>query len=97
MNAPLTLREQFAFAAAYVLLATALPRLAYWSRWPTRLGPRGLLAYIAGLTLFHFALRHYVLPHVKRIADERDRLKARLGREPTDDELAEQFGYASSG
>lgn len=36
-------------------------------------------------------MRHYLLPHAKRIADEGDRLKERLGREPTDDELARPF------
>ncbi|MGI8779585.1 MAG: hypothetical protein ACR2L8_05350 [Solirubrobacteraceae bacterium] len=95
MNEPHTIREHLAGAAAYVVLATALPRLAYRLRWPTRLGPRGLVAYIAGVTLFHFGLGHYVLPRIKRIVDECDRLTKRLGREPTDDELADHFGYGS--
>ena len=96
MNQSFTLREHLAGWAAYVLLATALPRVAHWQRWPTRLGPRGLLAYIAGKTLLLFGLRHYLLPHFKRFADERHRLEERLGREATDEELAHHFGYSTS-
>lgn len=93
MNQEFTPREHLTGWAAFVLLATALPRVVYWLRWPTRLGPRGLLAYIAGKALLLFGLRHYQLPHVKRIADEHVRLTERLGREPTDDEFADHLGY----
>jgi len=96
VNQSLTLREHLAGWAAYVLLATALPRVAHLLRWPTRLGPRGLLAYIAGNTLLLFGLRQYLLPHFKRGADERYRLEERLGREATADELAQHFGYSTS-
>lgn len=96
MSQSLTLREHLAGWAAYVLLATALPPVAHWLRWPTRLGPRGLLAYTAGNTLLLFGLPHYLLPHFKRFADERHRLKEQLGREATDDEPAQHFGYNTS-
>ncbi|MEJ7798313.1 MAG: hypothetical protein WKF42_07410 [Solirubrobacteraceae bacterium] len=92
MNAQPTSRELLIACTAYVLFATAAPRPAYRMRWPTRLGPRGLLVYIAGRTLFLFSLHHYLAPQLERIADERGRLEQRLGREATDDELAEHFG-----
>lgn len=95
MSEKRTLREHFAGWATYVLLATALPRVAHWLRWPTRLGPRGLLAYIAGNTLLLFGLRHYLLPHFKRFAEERHQLEAQLGREASDEELAEHFEYGT--
>ena len=76
--------------------ATAFPRVGHLLLWPTRLGSRGLLVYVAVDTLFRFAVMHYLLPHAKRIAEERDQLKNKLGREPTDDELAEHFGYGSN-
>ena len=97
MNQRLAVREHLAGAAAYMLLATAFPRVGHLLLWPTRLGPRGLLVYVAGDTLFCFALIHYLLPHAKRIAEESDQLKNKLGREPTNDELAEHFGYRSKG
>lgn len=97
MNQRLTVREHLAAAAAHTLLATAFPRVGQLLLWPTRLGPRGLLVYIAGDTLLRFAPIHYLLPRAKRIAEERDRLKSKLGREPTDDELAEHFAYGSNG
>jgi len=96
MKQTLTLREHLAVAALHVALAAALPRLAYWARWPTRLGPRGLLAYIAGLTAFQFGVRQFLMPRAKRITDERERLTERLGREPTDDEFADHFGYGTN-
>lgn len=95
MKQTLTLREHLAGAAVYIAFATALPRLAYWARWPTRLGPRGLLAYIAWVTCFQFGLRTYLLPWAERIAEKREQLTERLGRAPTDDELADHLGYRS--
>ncbi len=41
-------------AALRFVGVAALPRLAYRLRWPTRLGPRGLIGYIAFNTLLHF-------------------------------------------
>ena len=76
----------------------AFPRIAYWLRWPTRLGPRGLVAYVALNTAVLFALRIWVLPRLRRRAEEVDRarteLAERLGREPTDDELVEHLASA---
>ena len=76
----------------------AFPRLAYRMRWPTRLGPRGLLAYIAFNTLFQFAMRTWALPYLKRRTEEyeraRDELMQRLGREPTHEEFADHLGYS---
>lgn len=77
-------------AIAFLFLA-AFPRLAHRMRWPTRLGPRGLLAYVAFNTAIGVALRTWVVPFFKRIAQEQERAKEQmrrqLGREPTDDEL----------
>jgi hypothetical protein len=73
---------------------TAFPRLAYRLRWPTRLGPRGLVAYITFNTLVGFALRQWAVPYLKRGFEERDRLRQRLGREPTHDELVEHLRQA---
>ena len=74
----------------------AFPRLAHRLRWPTRLGPRGLAAYVAAQTLFLFALRQFVVPYCKRAHDEVERAKAelrqRLGHEPTDREVFEHLG-----
>ncbi len=88
-----TLREHLVGAAAYIAFATAFPGLAYRARWTTRLRPRVLLIYIAANTLFLFGVRHFVLPFAKRQAEEHERLKVRLGREPTEAELAEHFGW----
>jgi hypothetical protein len=82
-------------ATTFVGVAT-FPKLAYRLRWPTRLGPRGLLAYIAFNTLFLFLLRQFVLPGLERMAREEERAKEeltqRLRREPTDRELFEHRG-----
>jgi hypothetical protein len=68
----------------------AFPRLAYRLRWPTRLGPRALVAYIAVTAAFLFALRVWVVPWLGRLGEARVRaeLTERLGREPTGEELA---------
>lgn len=79
-------------------MGAAFPRLAYWPFWPPRLGPRGLLAYIAVNALFIFWLRQFMLPYLERKWDEleqaREQLRQRLGREPTEDELLGHFGIA---
>ncbi|MEA2156606.1 MAG: hypothetical protein QOE11_2746 [Solirubrobacteraceae bacterium] len=79
-------------------MIAAFPRVAYWLSWPTRLGPRGLLAYIALKTAGGFALRAGV-PRLKRAADEyaaaREELRQRVGREPTERELLEHLGLAN--
>jgi hypothetical protein len=77
-------------------VTAAFPRLGYLLRWPTRLGPRGLLAYIAFNTLVLFLLRQFVMPYLRRLAEEQQRakeqLRQRLGREPTERELFEHLG-----
>ena len=82
-------------AIAFVGTA-AFPRLGYWLRWPTRLGPRGFVAYAAFNTALLFAIRTWVIPYVKRIAEEREpaerELREQLGREPTEDEVLAHLG-----
>jgi hypothetical protein len=92
MNEKFTVRQCVAGAGAYILLAAAFPRINRVLLWGTRLGPRGLLIYAASDTLLRFGISYLHL-HAKRTAEERDRLKEKLGREPTDDELADHFGY----
>jgi hypothetical protein len=69
----------------------AFPRLAHWLRWPTRLGPRGFITYVTFNTLLLFAIRSWIVPLVKRKAEERERatrmLRKQLGREPGEDEV----------
>jgi hypothetical protein len=87
-------RRQWAYWVAafaiYVPLLAAFPRLARWLQWPSRLGPRGLLAYVAAGTAVRFAVIA-ALPWSRRVAERQERLREelrqRLGREPTDDEL----------
>jgi hypothetical protein len=72
------------------LFVAAFPRLAYWLRWPTRLGPRGFVAYAAFNTLSGFAIGTWLVPYLRRTHEENERalqeLRDRLGREPTEDE-----------
>jgi hypothetical protein len=76
--------------------AAAFPRLVYRLRWPTRLGPRGFVAYAAFNTLLLFAAHTWVIPWAKRMAQARERaeqeLREQLGREPTEDEVLAHFG-----
>ena len=71
------------------------PRLAYWLRWPTRLGPRGLLAYTAFNTALIFAVHTWLIPALRAYSEDMEQAKARLrdelGREPTGDELRDAF------
>jgi hypothetical protein len=77
----------------------AFPRLSHRLRWPTRLGPRGLIAYIAFNTLLRFAIGRWLMPFFKRMADERDRaeqeLREQLAREPAEDEILAHLGITS--
>jgi hypothetical protein len=74
----------------------AFPRLAYRLRWPTRLGPRGLLAYTAFNTALGFGIRTWLVPILRAAAQEqaRQELGRELSREPTDDEVAEHLRLA---
>jgi hypothetical protein len=71
--------------------ATVFPKLAHRLRWPTRLGPRGLLLYIALNTLLGLAARSWVAPFFRRLGERRAQakkeLRQQLGREPRDEEL----------
>jgi len=91
MQWPADRSERAALAAVMlgvVAAGAAFPRLTYLVRWTSRLGPRGLLAYTAGRTALNFWLLHYVGPWAKDRAVEVEELRARLGREPTHDELS---------
>lgn len=81
--------------AAGIVAAALFPRLAYWARWPTRLGVRGLVAYAALNALVLFAIRQFVAPYLERTLEQHElasaELRQRLGREPTEKELFEHF------
>lgn len=85
------LREVLGEHAARFVLIAAFPRLAARLRWPTRLGPRGVVLYIAMNTAIGFALRAWIVPYLKDKSVQVERakidLRGRLGREPTPDEL----------
>lgn len=89
-------QETFGNGAIAVVFGAAFPKLAYRLRWPTRLGPRGLVAYIAFNTVLDFALRTWVAPYFKRMAEQQERAKKelwqQLGRDPTEDELLAHLG-----
>ena len=69
----------------------ALPRYAYWTRWPSRLKGKRLSAYLAFKFGQGMAMRYWVVPGVKRMfrahEQTRDQLRSKLGREPTSEEL----------
>ena len=82
---------------AIVFVGTAaFPGVSYWLRWPTRLGPRGVIAYATFTTLVLFALRTWGIRYFKRMAAKRERaeheLRDQLGREPTEDEVCAHLG-----
>jgi hypothetical protein len=83
--------------SAFVFVGTAaLPRLAYWLRWPTRLGPRGFIAYAAFKALLLVAIQTWVAPCFKRMGEAHERaeqaLREQLGREPTQEEVLAHLG-----
>lgn len=55
------------------ILGAAFPRLAYRLRWPSRLGARGLVAYVAFNTTIGFGLRTWLSASLKRRAGEVER------------------------
>jgi hypothetical protein len=71
--------------------AAVFPELARKLRWPTRLGPRGLLLYIALNTVLGLAVRSWVAPFFRLLGERRaqakEELRRQLGREPRDEEL----------
>lgn len=94
----LPLRYVLGAGAITFIWNAAFPRLAYRLRWRSRLGPRGVIAYIAVNTLVAFVIYARVVPYFKRVAAEHERVKAelreRLGREPTAEELLTHLGVA---
>ncbi len=90
-------RDEALLQSALVFVGTAaFPRLAHWLRWPTRLGPRGFIAYVAFNTLVLFAVRTWLVPYLERMAAERERavqkLREQLGRDPNEDEVLAHLG-----
>ena len=84
-------RNTLAVAAALTIIGAAFPRLSSRARWPTRLGLRGRLLYIAFSTAFGFGVRGLARRmregHERAVAE----LRAELGRDPTDEELHAQL------
>lgn len=89
-------REALSYSAMAFAFLAAFPKLSHRLRWPTRLGPRGLVAYIAFNTAVGFAVRTWAVPFVKRTGERVERgkeeLRRELGREPTDQELLAHLG-----
>ena len=96
-----TWREAGTYAVITFLFVAAFPGLASRLRWPTRLGPRSFIAYVAFNTAFGFALRTWGLPYLKRLFEERERieeqLREQLGRQPTEDEMLAHFRVDPAG
>lgn len=95
----MTRTEWDVIARTYALIFAAravFPKLAHRLSWSTRLGPRGLVAYIAFNTLFQFCVRQFLMPRFRHMAEKHERargeLRQRLGREPTEQELLEHLG-----
>jgi hypothetical protein len=84
--------------AIYLVLLAVFPRLAYRLRWSSRLGPRGLLGYVAFRTALGFAVQEAFIA-LKRYSARVDRVRGDLarqtGREPTDRELFEHLGWTN--
>jgi hypothetical protein len=87
-----TTRDALHRAAWTFVGAAAFPRLAHRLRWPTRLGPRGLLLYVAFNTALGLAVRRWAVPYFEGVGlrgqQAMDDLRERLGREPTAEEFA---------
>jgi hypothetical protein len=82
--------------AGWVFVATvAFPRLTHRLRWPTRLGPRGLLIYIMFNTAAGMAIRTWLTPALGRLHERREdlrrELRTQLGREPSEEEVNLRF------
>jgi hypothetical protein len=81
-------RREILFAAAISFLGNLLfPRLAYRMRWPSRLGPRGVAAWIAFNVVFAGFAKGWLIPRLMRRNEEFQRLLDELGREPTSAEI----------
>jgi hypothetical protein len=70
-----------------------LPRLSHRLRWQSRLSPRGTLLYLVARVASSVVLVYLFLRGVKRFRARREALtaplRARLGREPSPDEVFE--------
>jgi hypothetical protein len=87
-------RDLLAQTAMRFVWVAAFPRLAYRLRWPTRLGPRGLIAYVTFNALSVFLLRQLVLRCIE-IERTMQHLREQLGREPTELELIDHYTAGS--
>jgi len=71
----------------------AFPRLAHRLRFVSRLGPRGLIVYVACRTFLNFAIFTWSRPVVERLfasqTKAREALRIELGREANREELIE--------
>lgn len=84
-------RERLAVLYALSVIAgAAFPRVAYLLLWPSRLGPRATLLYLAARFAEGMVVRAFLVPRLlrwgERMQAERAALTESLGREPTDDE-----------
>src|SRR3954467_8113119 len=77
--------------AVSAVLGALFPKFWRSTQWPVGLGRRGAAAYVAVNTLAIFAARHLG----RRMREEHDAAvagaRARLGREPTEREIHDQF------
>jgi hypothetical protein len=78
-----------------LLLGVLAPRLARWSRWPTRLRGRRLLGYVVVNALLVALVNHWLAPWFARQAERQarvvDELREELGREPAGEEVVERL------
>jgi hypothetical protein len=85
--------QEFDALVLTVPVVALFPGLAAITHAPAYWGPKGAIAYVVGYALFLFVMRWKVLPRAaawgKRVQVEHAELAARLGREPTPEELLE--------
>jgi hypothetical protein len=76
-----------AWIVVAALIGAAFPGLVHWARWPTRLGVRNRLLYVAWNTVLIFVMREFA----RSMREEHERgvgeLRGELGREPSHEEL----------
>ena len=90
-------REVLTERAVGFVLGAAFPRLAYRLRWATRLGARGLIAYVAALTAFLSPCAPVRSPASsawpRRGPAPRHSSRGGSAAKPTERELMEHLGY----
>jgi hypothetical protein len=87
----LSRRETVRTVAVEALLGALFPTLMRRARSPLGLGPRGWLAWLTATTLLLYGLRELVgraRATYEQVAAE---ARARLGREPTRDEICDAY------